>query len=45
MPLKIRKRSNKYIVTEPNGKVLGTHRSKKSAQKQVTAININKRRR
>lgn len=43
MPLKVRKRGKKFKVTEPSGKVRGTHTSRKSAVKQIQAININKK--
>lgn len=38
----IRKRGDKWVVVSKKGKVLGTHDTKKSALKQLAAIEINK---
>tara|TARA_Y100001973_G_C5023246_1_gene244239 strand:+ start:81 stop:254 length:174 start_codon:yes stop_codon:yes gene_type:complete len=38
----IRKRGNKWVVVSKKGKTLGTHDTKKSALKQLAAIEINK---
>lgn len=41
----IRKRGNKFVVTNKAGtKVLGTHRTRKAALKQLAAIEISKAR-
>jgi hypothetical protein len=42
----IRKRGGKYVVLDSSGtKVLGTHTTEKSAQRQLAAIEISKKRR
>ena len=41
----IAKRGDKWVLLDRNGKVLGTHPSKKAAEAQETAINIAKHRR
>ena len=38
----IRKEGNKWVVRSKKGKKLGTHDTKKEAQAQLTAIEINK---
>lgn len=41
----IKKSGDKYVVTDSSGKKkLGTHASKKQAQKQLAAIEISKKR-
>lgn len=44
MPLKVSKRSAKYIVTDPKGKVFGSHSTKAKAEAQRRAIEANRRR-
>lgn len=42
MPFAIRKRGNKYVVvSKESGRVLGTHKTKKSAVRQLKAIYAN----
>ena len=41
MPISVRKRGSKYVVTD-GSKVYGRHETKKKAEKQKTAINISK---
>ena len=44
--MSIKKRGNKYIVTDSKGtKVLGTHTTKKAALKQLAAVEISKAKR
>ena len=43
MPYTIKKVNNEYqLILSKNKKVLGTHKSKKEAQKQISAIEISK---
>ena len=43
MPYTIKKVNNEYqLILDKNKKVLGTHKSKKEAQKQISAIEISK---
>ena len=44
--MSIKKRGNKWVVTDKSGKkTLGTHSSKEAAVKQLRAIEANKHRR
>lgn len=43
MPVKVVKRGNKYIVTDPKGRVYGTHATKAKAERQRRAIEVNTR--
>jgi hypothetical protein len=43
MPLKIVKRGSGYIVTDPAGKVFGTHPSRQKALRQMAAIKSKKK--
>lgn len=49
MPLSIKTvkagKGTKFQVTEPDGRVLGTHETKQKAYAQIAAIEISKRRR
>jgi len=38
----IRKRGSKFVLISKKGRVLGTHPSRKAAEKQEDAINISK---
>jgi len=38
----IKKEGNEWVLYSKKGKVLGKHKTKKGAQKQEIAININK---
>ena len=43
MPYTIKKVKNEYqLILDKNKKILGTHKSKKEAQKQISAIEISK---
>jgi hypothetical protein len=44
MPIKIRKRKNKWIVTD-DIKIFGTHTTQAKAAKQIKAINISEKNR
>jgi hypothetical protein len=41
----VRKQGNKYVLKSSSGRTLGTHRSKKAAQKQERAIKASQARR
>jgi hypothetical protein len=41
----VRKEGKKHVVRSKSGKKLGTHKTKKAAQKQLAAIEIAKRKR
>jgi hypothetical protein len=41
----VRKEGNKYVLKSSSGRTLGTHRSKKAAQKQERAIKASQARR
>lgn len=43
MPYHVEKRGSTWVVVGPTGKVYGRHKSKQKAQKQITAINLNER--
>ena len=43
MPVKVVKRGSKYGVTDPKGRVYGTHTSNSKAQAQRRAIEANTR--
>ncbi len=43
MPIKVVKRGSKYVVTDPKGRVFGTHASNRKAQAQRRAIEANTR--
>lgn len=43
MPVKVRKRGSQFVVTDPKGKVFGTHTTKAKAEAQRRAIEANKR--
>jgi len=38
----VRKRGNQFVLLSRTGKVLGTHPSRKAAERQESAINISK---
>ncbi len=44
MPLSVKKKGGKYVVTDPAGKEFGTHDTKKKAVDQIAAIESSKRR-
>lgn len=44
MPVRVSKRGSKYVVTDPNGKVFGSHTTKAQAEAQRRAIEANRRR-
>lgn len=44
MPLTIKKKGSQYMVTDPNGKNFGTHKTKQEAIDQIAAIEMSKKR-
>lgn len=42
--MSVRKKGSKFVVTSKGGRVLGTHRTRKAALKQLGAIEASKRR-